>query len=64
MLNEMISILKNNPSALIFTSDHGESIGENNRHGHASLFPIAPLKKQMFHSSVGFLIHFHNKQQK
>ena len=52
VLNELIKTLSRTKSMMIFTSDHGESIGENGHYGHASLFAIAP-KEQV---NVPFII--------
>ena len=64
VLDKIISVLQNTKTVMLYTSDHGESIGENNRYGHASFYKIAP-KEQI---NVPFIIwmsdQFPNKNTK
>lgn len=56
VLNQIIEILKQENahwrSMLIYTSDHGESIGEHGVYGHCAPFLIAPAKQK----EIPFLI--------
>ena len=49
VISELIKVLKTQStfknSALIYTSDHGESLGENNIHEHCSPYAIAPIEQ-------------------
>ncbi len=56
VINEMIELLKSQSeqwdSALIYTSDHGESIGEKGLYGHCAPYWFAPMEQKQ----VPFLI--------
>jgi lipid A ethanolaminephosphotransferase len=49
VLSEMIKVLKTQSSlwdsALIYTSDHGESIGEKGLYGHCAPYRLAPIEQ-------------------
>lgn len=49
VLNEFIKVLQSDPQhwapALIYTSDHGESIGEHGVYGHCAPYAIAPKEQ-------------------
>lgn len=49
VISELIKVLKTQSkfknAALIYTSDHGESLGENNLHEHCSPYAIAPIEQ-------------------
>lgn len=49
VIKQLIQVLKKQTTfkhaALIYTSDHGESLGEHNLHEHCSPYPIAPVEQ-------------------
>ncbi len=61
VLAQVIDLLRGQPayaSAMLFTSDHGESLGENGIYMHGTPYPIAPRQQlhvpMVFWASPGF----------
>ncbi len=52
VLDKIITTIQDTKSVMFYTSDHGESIGENNRYGHASFYNIAPKEQ----TNVPFIV--------
>jgi len=64
-LSEMINVLKNKNAFLLYTSDHGESLGETylkfiQRYGHASPYDVAPKAQ----TEVPFILWFSDLYEK
>lgn len=62
VLAQLIGVLQEHPgyaSALLYTSDHGESLGENGIYMHGTPYPIAPREQlhipMVFWASPGFV---------